>query len=217
MAHMTLDSSVGSGTARFSETGSRTVGDAYNNTTFITYEFVATASAGWRFDHWEYQSRLQNYTSSGGAEAWTGWTQWFTPSSSPTYSREFTCENAYDYGETWGSGGTHYEYKVRAVFVQIAQYTVSVVADPVAGGTVTGGGQYQAGASCTITATPNNNYIFVKWVSSDGYETKNNPYAFTVTNDITWTAKFHFCTNLLIHNSSNTLIHGASGTLLHDA
>jgi uncharacterized repeat protein (TIGR02543 family) len=96
-------------------------------------------------------------------------------------------------------------------------YTVTVVADPVAGGTVTGGGQYQAGSTCTITATPNSGYYFVKWTSSDGEVTTENPHPFTVTKNITWTAKFHLCTNLLLHGSSGTLLHGASGTLLHDA
>ena len=100
---------------------------------------------------------------------------------------------------------------------QPTTYTVAVVADPVAGGTVTGGGQYQAGTSCTIEATAEDDYYFVKWTSSDGEVTTNNPHSFTVTKDITWTAKFRLCTNLLLHGSSNTLLHGSSGTLLHDA
>ena len=98
-----------------------------------------------------------------------------------------------------------------------SNYTVTVLADPVAGGAVTGGGQYQERATCTITATPNSGYYFVKWTSSDGTVTKSNPHSFTVTKDITWTAKFHLCTNLLLHGSSGTLLHGSSGTLLHDA
>ncbi len=96
-------------------------------------------------------------------------------------------------------------------------YTVTVNADPVAGGSVSGGGQYEAGATCTITATPNSGYYFVKWTSSDGEVSTNNPHPFTVTKNITWTAKFHLCTNLLLHGSSGTLLHGSSGTLLHDA
>ena len=100
---------------------------------------------------------------------------------------------------------------------QPTTYTVTVVANPPAGGTVTGGGQYQAGATCTITATPNSGYYFVKWTSSDGEVTTDNPHPFTVTKNITWTAKFHLCTNLLLHGSSGTLLHGSSGTLLHDS
>lgn len=95
-------------------------------------------------------------------------------------------------------------------------YTVTVNADPPAGGSVSGGGTYEAGTSCTITATPNTNYYFVKWVSSDGTVTKDNPYTFPVTKDITWTAKFHYCTYLLLYGSSGTLLHGTSGTLLYD-
>lgn len=96
-------------------------------------------------------------------------------------------------------------------------YTVTTASSPASGGTATGGGQYQAGSTCTITATPNSGYYFVKWTSSDGEVSTNNPHPFTVTKNITWTAKFHLCTNLLLHGSSGTLLHGSSGTLLHDA
>ena len=53
-------------------------------------------------------------------------------------------------------------------------------------GSVTGGGNYEKGATATLTATPNDGYDFVKW--SDG--NKDNPRSFTVVADVTLTAIF---------------------------
>lgn len=110
-----------------------------------------------------------------------------------------------------------YTYTANFTPNQPTTYTVTTDSSPAAGGTTTGGGQYASGSTCTVTATPNSGYYFVKWTSSDGEVTTENPHTFTVTKNITWTAKFHLCTNLLLHGSSNTLLHGSSGTLLHDA
>lgn len=65
-------------------------------------------------------------------------------------------------------------------------YTITVKADPVEGGTVTGGGSYAANATATLTATANAGYEFTGW--SDG--TTNNPRTITVTKSETYTAKF---------------------------
>ena len=218
MAQMTLAANVGQGTATFSVTGSRSDGDSRSSTDYTTYQFTATADQGWRFVRWERRSRATTYASTSGQTNTTDWSSWKNVSYSTTYTVELICRTAYDYGSgsTWGNGYTSYEYEVRAGFTS-ATDTVAGVADPVAGGTVTGGGQYQSGATCTIEATAEDDYYFVKWTSSDGEVTTDNPRPFTVTKNITWTAKFHLCTNLLLHGSSGTLLHGSSGTLLHDA
>lgn len=65
-------------------------------------------------------------------------------------------------------------------------YTVSVSSNNTSMGTVSGGGQYEEGATATVTATPKSGNKFTKW--SDG--SKKNPYSFTVTKDITLTAYF---------------------------
>ena len=46
-------------------------------------------------------------------------------------------------------------------------YTLTVVADPVDGGTVTGGGDYPPGADVTVTAEAESGYLFKQW-SIDG-------------------------------------------------
>jgi hypothetical protein len=45
----------------------------------------------------------------------------------------------------------------------ISTYTIKGVASPLEGGTVTGGGPYEAGTWITLTATANKGYIFNKW------------------------------------------------------
>lgn len=70
-------------------------------------------------------------------------------------------------------------------------YTVTVSANPPAGGTVTGGGSYDHGASCTVTATPNSGYTFSNWTDGSGnMVSEDASYTFTVTEAISLTANF---------------------------
>ena len=74
-------------------------------------------------------------------------------------------------------------------------YTVSVSADPAAGGTVSGGGAYsRTGATATLTATPaaGNWYRFKNWTENGSVASTENPYSFPVTGDRTLTANFEF-------------------------
>ena len=50
---------------------------------------------------------------------------------------------------------------VEATFVPV--YTLTTTASPAGGGTLTGGGAYDEGASATVTATPNAGYVFERW------------------------------------------------------
>ena len=66
------------------------------------------------------------------------------------------------------------------------QYTLTVVSNNAAWGTVTGGGTYNAGATVTLTATPASGYRFVSW--QDG--STQNPRTVTVTANATYIATF---------------------------
>ena len=70
-------------------------------------------------------------------------------------------------------------------------YTVTVVANNPAWGTVTGSGPYAEGTTATITATANDGYRFVEW---DDHNT-DNPRSFTVTADMSFTATFEAVEN----------------------
>lgn len=65
-------------------------------------------------------------------------------------------------------------------------YEITTECDPVEGGTVSGAGTYYYGTTATLTATPNENYIFLCW--SDGIA--SNPRNVTVTGDANYKALF---------------------------
>ena len=69
-------------------------------------------------------------------------------------------------------------------------YTVSVSAAPTAGGTVTGGGTYQVGATVTLTATPNSGYNFVNWTQNGSVVSTDATYTFTATESAEYVANF---------------------------
>ena len=65
-------------------------------------------------------------------------------------------------------------------------YTITVLSDNPAMGTVSGGGTFASGTVTTITATPNSGYHFVQW--NDG--NTNAVRSITVTGNATYTAYF---------------------------
>ena len=67
-------------------------------------------------------------------------------------------------------------------------YEITTECDPVEGGTVSGAGTYYYGTTATLTATPNENYMFLCW--SDGIA--SNPRTVTVTGNANYKALFHF-------------------------
>ena len=70
------------------------------------------------------------------------------------------------------------------------QYTITVNANNNAWGTVSGGGQYDAGATCTLHATPASGYQFDSWKKNGSVVSTNPNYSFTVTENATYTAYF---------------------------
>ncbi len=73
---------------------------------------------------------------------------------------------------------------------KIEQYTLSLVTDPPAGGTVTGAGIYDDGGKVTITAIPNEGYQFVKWIKNGEFISDEETYVIDLTEDMTITAEF---------------------------
>ena len=92
----------------------------------------------------------------------------------------------------WTKNGTQvstnasYTFTVTAAGEYVAHfsqniYTITVSADPTAGGTVSGGGSFTHGESCTLTATANTGYTFVKWMKNGTQVSTDASYTFTVT------------------------------------
>ena len=73
---------------------------------------------------------------------------------------------------------------------QLQSFTVNVMADPAEGGTVAGGGTFNYGETCTVTATANEGYTFVNWMQGLFSVSEEATYTFTVTNNVNLTANF---------------------------
>ncbi len=86
--------------------------------------------------------------------------------------------------------GTAYGNEVSFTTTQIPSYTISVSANPTNGGTVSGGGSYQQGQSCTVIATAANGYSFNNWTENGSVVSTNPNYSFTVNNNRSLVANF---------------------------
>ena len=109
------------------------------------------------------------------------------------------------------------------VTIAVPSYNIAVNANPTEGGTVTGGGEYSAGQSCTVTATANTGYTFANWTESGNVASTNASYTFNVTGNRTLVANFALNTYTITAiadpvaggtvSGANTYNHGASCTL----
>lgn len=77
-------------------------------------------------------------------------------------------------------------------------YTISVMATPTQGGTVSGGGSKEEGSSCTVVATPAQGYAFTGWYENGQIVSSNPNYTFTVQNARTLQARFAESTGVTI-------------------
>ena len=69
-------------------------------------------------------------------------------------------------------------------------YNVNVSANPSVGGIVAGGGTYEKGQSCTVTAAANQGYAFTYWTENGEVVSALPIYTFEVTHDMTLVANF---------------------------
>ena len=69
-------------------------------------------------------------------------------------------------------------------------FVISVSANPSNGGMVSGGGAYNQGQSCTVSATANSGYTFVNWTENGTTVSTDANYTFMVSGDRTLVANF---------------------------
>lgn len=128
----------------------------------ISVTVTATAGSGYHFSHWTEGTSSSPLTENGTTVG-------------ASYTFEATADRT-----------------LRAVFEAdtpvAVQYTVSTSALPSAGGTVTGGGTYDAGSTATVTAEPAERYTFAGWIAVDmatGEQTQSTEasYTFPVNGD----------------------------------
>jgi hypothetical protein len=73
---------------------------------------------------------------------------------------------------------------------QLQSYTITVTADPSIGGTVSGGGTYDYGQTCTIHAAANACYTFDSWTENGNVIFTRPDYSFVVTGNRNLVANF---------------------------
>lgn len=87
-------------------------------------------------------------------------------------------------GSSWknlSTDGNYGSWMLRAIApIDNTEYTVTALPNRSAWGSVSGGGVYRCGTRVTLTATPKEGYHFVRWDNN----VTNNPYTFTVTEDV---------------------------------
>lgn len=77
-----------------------------------------------------------------------------------------------------------------ANFTLVPIYAVNTSANPVAGGTATGGGSYSGGAPATVTATANPGYVFMRWTVNGNQVSTSPGYVFNVESNKALVANF---------------------------
>ena len=98
-------------------------------------------------------------------------------------------------------------------------FDITASANPAAGGTVSGTGQYYGDAECTLTATANEGYTFVNWTKNGTVVSTNASYTFTVTENAAYVANFSL-NSYAIAATANPTVGGTisgSGTYNHSA
>ncbi len=77
-----------------------------------------------------------------------------------------------------------------ANFVSDSGFNITVSAYPASAGTVSGGGEYNFGEACTVTATAAEGYYFVGWFEEGELVSTSNPYTFNVISNHDFIASF---------------------------
>ncbi len=97
------------------------------------------------------------------------------------------------------------------------KYVLSLFANPVEGGTVTGEGLYTEGESVTVVASPNTGYLFVNWINDEEeVVSSNTSYTFAMpANNVNLTAIFEegfpptYQLTLLVNPENSGVVSGA--------
>ena len=181
---------------------------AYNGQNiYIAFKYyhINSNNHDWYIDDVSVTQTITQYTITANANN----SSWGTVTGGGQYNAGATCTltatpaSGYEFlywkkGNTQVSTNPNYSFTVTehatytAYYQQSAptQYTITVNANNNAWGTVSGGGQYNAGATCTLHATPASGYQFDSWKKNGNVVSTNPNYSFTVTENATYTAYF---------------------------
>ena len=74
--------------------------------------------------------------------------------------------------------------------ISVSQFTVNLSSNPLIGGTTTGAGSFNSGASVSVTATPGVGYTFTNWTEGTNIVSSSSNYTFTIIANRTLVANF---------------------------
>lgn len=98
-----------------------------------------------------------------------------------------------------------------------ARYAITAIAQPAAGGTVSGAGIFDAGTETTLTATPNANYVFGGWTDEQGEAVSDMPQiTHRVERNVVLTAHFTQVKEVLVHDTTVVTVHDTAFVTLRD-
>ena len=162
-----------------------------------TYSFPVTAAGAYvaNFTLNSYEVTVSANPTAGGTVGGAG-----TYNHGATATLTATANTGYTF-TNWTKGGTvvstdaTYSFTVTEAGAYVANFTlksysVTVSADPTAGGTVSGAGTYNHGATATLTATANTGYTFTNWTKGGTIVSTSATYSFTVTGAGAYVAHF---------------------------
>lgn len=92
------------------------------------------------------------------------------------------------YSTSYPSSGFLFEFDCNCSGASV--FSITATAIPTNGGTVTGSGSYEEGDTCTLSATPNEDFVFVNWTKNDSIVSTEATYSFTVTESGNYVAHF---------------------------
>ncbi|MFO7842721.1 MAG: BspA family leucine-rich repeat surface protein [Bacteroidales bacterium] len=118
----------------------------------------------------------------------------------------------------WTEGGTEVSTDAEYTFTatddrtlvanfSLNSYTIIASAEPENSGTITGAGDYDHGASVTLTASPSEGYTFVNWTEEGTEVSTDAEYIFTVTDNRTLVANFEVSTGITSSLLSNLSVY----------
>ncbi len=84
----------------------------------------------------------------------------------------------------------YYGNEVSFTTLQMSSYMINVSTSPTDGGTVVGGGIYQQGQSCTVTAIANEGYTFTNWTENGIQVSDDVEFTFVVSGNRNLVANF---------------------------
>lgn len=164
------------------------------------YTLSATAASGWQFVKftWSKVRRTASGTTPIGD---------YESSSNPSTAADGLAE-----ARAYGDKTYWQEDLLENIVAHFEQtpitYTITTAVTPAGSGTATGGGTFNSGASCTLTATANSGCAFTHWTNSGGVTVSTSAtYSFVVTASDTYTAHFSLTITVFRFDPPNATVY----------